>query len=141
MDIIFGIAFIMGVLSIIFPELIILDINTALGNIATLPIIFCLQFYVFFRNKELAYNRDLETNKGSPIEIKLSITENSINILRGLDQAINIELINIEKVVKTKNYYILVSKAKLAISLKKDSFINGTAKQFEEFLKQKKLIK
>ena len=100
-DIIFGIAFIIGILSIIFPKLVILDINTALGNIATLPIIFCLQFYVFFRNKELAYNRDLETNKGNPIEIKLSITENSINILRGSEQAINTELINIEKVVKT----------------------------------------
>ena len=64
----------------------------------------------------------------------------NIKILSDLDNDTNIEFKNIEKVIKTKNYYILVSKAKLGIALKKDSFIKGTANEFEKFLKQKKLV-
>lgn len=139
-DIIFSISFIISILSMIFPKLVVLDINTAMANIATLLILLCFQIYNFFTNKKLAYNRDLERNNGNPIEVELLITEESVNVFTNYEKNINIEFSNIEKVIKTKNYYILVSKAKLQISLKKDSFTKGTAKQFEQFLKQKKLI-
>lgn len=140
-NIILSINFIVSILSIIFPKLVVLDVNMAEANIATVLIILCLQIYVFFRNKNLAYNRTLERNKGNPIEVKLLITEKDINIFTNSEKDINIEFANIEKAIETKNYYILVSKAKLAIALKKDGFIKGTTKEFKEFLKQKKLIK
>lgn len=140
-NIILSISFIVSILSMIFPRLVALDATTAEANIATVLIILCLQVYVFFRNKNLAYNRALERNKGNPMEVKISITEKDINIFTNSDKDMNIEFTNIEKTIETKNYYILVSKAKLAIALKKDGFIKGTANQFKEFLKQKKLIK
>lgn len=140
-NIILSISFIVSILSMIFPEFIVLDANTAKANIATVLIILCLQIYVFFRNKNLAYNRALERNKGNPMEVRLSITEKDMNIFTNSEKDMNIEFANIEKTIETKDYYILVSKAKLAIALKKDAFIKGTANEFKEFLKQKRLIK
>lgn len=140
-NIILSISFLVSILSMIFPKLIVLDANTAKANIATVLIILCLQIYVFFRNKTLAYNRALERNKGNPMEVRLSITEKDIRIFTNSEKDMNIELANIEKAIETKDYYILVSKAKLAIALKKDAFIKGTENEFKEFLRQKRLIK
>lgn len=140
-NIILSISLIVNILSMIFPKLVVLDANMAEANIVTVLIILCFQVYVFFRNKNLAYNRALERNKGNPMEVKLSITEKDINIFTNSEKYMNIEFTNIEKIIETKNYYILVSKAKLTIALKKDGFIKGTANEFKEFLKQKKLIK
>ena len=138
-DIIFSISFIISIISMIFPKLVIIDVNTAMANIATLLILLFFQIYLFFRNKNLAYNRDLERNNDNPIQVELLITEETVTVCTNCEKNINIEFSNIEKVVRTKNYYILVSKSKFHIPLKKDGFTKGTAKQFEQFLKQKKL--
>lgn len=138
-DIIFSISFIISIISMIFPKLVIIDVNTAMANIATLLILLFFQIYLFFRNKNLAYNRDLERNNDNPIKVELLITEETVTVCTNCEKNINIEFSNIEKVVRTKNYYILVSKSKFHIPLKKDGFTKGTAKQFEQFLKQKKL--
>lgn len=140
-NIILSINFIVSISSIIFPQLNMLEANTAETNIASVLIILCLQLYVFFRNKNLAYNRALERNKGNPMEVKILITEKDIDIFTNSKKDMNIEFANIEKTIETKNYYTLVSKAKLAIVLKKDGFIKGTTNEFKKFLKQKKLIK
>ena len=50
---------------------------------------------------------------------------------------LTIQLKNINNVIKTKNYYILITKAKLRIAIKKDGFIKGTAEKFEKFLTEK----
>lgn len=138
-DIIFSISFIISIISMIFPKLVIIDVNTAMANITTLLILLFFQIYLFFRNKNLAYNRDLERNNDNPIQVELLITEETVTVCTNCEKNINIEFSNIEKVVRTKNYYILVSKSKLHIPLKKDGFTKGTAKQFEQLLKQKKL--
>ena len=140
-NIILSINFIVSISSIIFPQLNMLEANTAEANIASVLIILCLQLYVFFRNKNLAYNRALERNKGNPMEVKILITEKDIDIFTNSKKDMNIEFANIEKTIETKNYYTLVSKAKLAIVLKKDGLIKGTTNEFKKFLKQKKLIK
>lgn len=140
-NIILSISLIIGVVAMTFPNLFIQDIETAMANIASVLIIWCVQIYVIFRNRNLAYSRDLEINNGKPVKMKLLITENSINIITNSETKANIELTSIERVVRTKNYYILVSKSKLGISLKKNGFIKGTMGEFEKFLKQKGLLK
>lgn len=95
--------------------------------------------YAYISNKNLAYRRDLERNQGNPIQIKLLISEENINIYTMPNNNTTLEFINIERVIKTKNYYILMSKAKLWVAVKKDAFTKGTTEQFEKFLKQKKL--
>lgn len=51
------------------------------------------------------------------------------------------ELSKIKKVFQTKNYYICISESKLAYALKKDSFTKGTAKEFEDFLKCRSIVR
>lgn len=94
---------------------------------------------MYIKNENLAYRRDLERNQGNPIQIKLLISENSINIYTIPNKNTSLEFVNIERVIKTKNYYIFISKAKLWGAVKKEAFSKGTLKEFEEFLKKKKL--
>lgn len=136
-NIILSISFITNLLLMIFPKLGTQNSNTSLVNIATILIILCIQIYVYISNVNLEYNRELERNKGNCNEIRLLITEDGINISTNLESNVNIEFKNIGKVIKTKNYYILLTKAKLGIALKKDGFIKGTAKEFEKFLTEK----
>lgn len=140
LNIILIISFVINMLSIIFPQLSSIDNYIIQTSIASALIIICIEIYAYNKNVYLSYNKDLERNKGNAIEIKMVITEDSIDIINDIGRNTNIEFKNIEKVIKTKNYYILVSKAKLGISVKKDSFVKGTLKEFEELLKQKKLI-
>ena len=94
--------------------------------------------YTYISNKNLAYRRDLEINQGNPIEIKLLISEESINICTmSNNNTTTVEFANIEKVIKAKNYYIFITKAKLWVAVKKDAFSKGTAQKFEEFIKRK----
>lgn len=139
LNIILIISFVINVLSIIFPQLSNIDIHTEQLYIANVLVILCIEIYIYIKKVNLAYNKDLERNNGNDIEVKLVINEENIKILDNLENDTNIEFKNIEKLIKTKNYYILVSKAKLGIALKKDGFIKGTANEFEEFLKQKKI--
>ncbi len=140
LNIILMICFATNVLLMIFPQLSNTDIYTAQLYIANVLVILCAEIYIYIKNVNLTYNRDLERNKGNPIQIKLLVIEDNIKILSDLEKELNIELKSIEKVIKTKNYYILVTKAKLGISFKKDSFVKGTVEEFEKFLKQKKII-
>lgn len=140
LNIIICICLAVNVLCMIFPKLGIIDNYTAQTSIASVLIILCIEIYVYIRNVNLTYNRDLERNKGNTIKIKLLVTENNIKISSDLAKETRIEFENIEKVIKTKNYYILVSKAKLGIAFKKDGFIKGTAEKFEIFLKQRNIL-
>ncbi len=138
-DVILTICFIVSILSIMFPNLGVLDNNTAQANIATVLIILCIQIYLYINNVNLEYNRELEKNKGNCTKINILITENGLAILKNSESSTNIEFKNIDKVIKTKEYYILVTKAKLKIPLKKEGFVKGTVKEFEGFLKQEKI--
>ena len=130
-----------NVLSIIFPDLLMENFETSVANIASILVIWCVEIYVFVRNKDLAYKKDLEKNKGNPTEMQIVVTKEDIDVYTNTEKISNIDFKNIEKTVKTKNYYILISKAKLGIALKKDGFTKGTQNQFEEFLRKKNLFK
>lgn len=138
-NIILSISFITNLLLMLFPKLGMQDSNTSLANIATILIILCIQIYVYISNVNIEYNRELERNKGNCKKISLIIAEDGNNVLISIENNVNIEFKNISKVIKTKNYYILLTKAKLGIALKKDGFIKGTAKEFEQFIEEKKM--
>lgn len=140
LNIILCISFITNLLLMIFPKLGTQDSNTSMVNIATILVIWCIQIYVYITKVNSEYNRELEKNKGKCNEIRLLVTEEGINISTSLESNVNIEFKNIEKVIKTKNYYMLLTKDKLGIALKKDGFVKGTAKEFEKFIREKKLL-
>lgn len=58
--------------------------------------------YIYIKNVNLAYNRDLEINNGNDIEMKLVITEEGINISNNLEKNTTIEFKNIKKSNKNK---------------------------------------
>lgn len=140
-NIILSINFIVSILSIMFPQLNALDTNTAEANIATVFIIICLQIYVYFKSKKHAYKKSLEINEGKPRTLKILIHEKAISVFLNSEKNISVEFKDIEKVIETKNYYILISKLKLEIVLKKDGFIKGSSNEFKQFLKQQKFTK
>lgn len=140
-NLILCIGLLINVLSIIFPDLLMENFETSVANIASILVIWCVEIYVFVRNKDLAYKKDLEKNKGNPTEMQIVVTKEDIDVYTNTEKISNIDFKNIEKTVKTKNYYILISKAKLGIALKKDGFTKGTQNQFEEFLRKKNLFK
>lgn len=135
-NIILMINFVLSLTSIIFPKLNIIDNYTAQANIASVFIILCIEFYVYYRNVDLAYKKHMEINKGNIENFKIILTENNISIISSLDKK-DFDIKNVQKVIKTKNYYFLISKAKFMIGVKKDSFTNGEEQDFIKFIKEK----
>ena len=140
-NIILFICFFISILSIVFPELHLLEVSNARDIIVIDVILLCAELYIYIKTMNNVYNEQLEKSKRKLLEVKISVTKENINISTNVGKSIDIEFIDIEKAIETKNYYFLISRAKTWIAFKKDSFTKGTVKEFEEFLKQKKLIK
>lgn len=138
-NIILSINFIISLLSIMFPQLNALDANMAGANITTVLIIICLQIYVYFKSKKRAYKKSFELNEGKPRILKILINEKGISIFLNSEKNISVEFKDMEKIIETKNYYILISKAKSVIALKKDGFIVGNPDEFKQFLRKQKI--
>ena len=135
--IIFSAIFIAAVISLIFSNIIFqFDYQTSIGYIFLIILFYAIQFFRLFRAKKRTYNRNLEINKGKPFEIKISVTENKIIICTNTSNA-ETEFANIKEVMRTKNYYLLISRAKQSFIFKKDGFKKGALEEFEEFLRQK----
>ena len=58
------ICFATNVLCMIFPQLGKTDSYKAQLYIANVLVILCIEIYIYIKNVNLAYNRDLERNKG-----------------------------------------------------------------------------
>lgn len=139
LNIIIGINLILHILAILLPNFFTLTYKEIIGYIGSDLIIFCIEIGIYLDKIIITYKRDLEINQGNPINTKVCITEDNIEILHDVGKSMNIDLNNIEKIIKTKNYYIFITKARLTIPLKKDSFTKGTQEEFMTFLKQKKI--
>lgn len=129
---ILAICFIFGILLVTIFDSDIL----AIYLLITPVIIFFIQILKYIRTKKLRYNQDLEINSGKPIEVKFSVTESEIEVLISDSKKI-IPLSKIKKVIKTKNYYLLLSHSKIGFAFKKDSFIKGAQEEFLSFLASK----
>ena len=98
------------------------------ANIATVFIIICLQIYVYFKSKKHAYKKSLEINEGKPNN-KI-YTQYDIYSKHYWSFKTNILIILLIIIIETKNYYILISKVKSEVALKKDGFIKGSSHIF-----------
>jgi len=106
-------------------------------------IIMCLSIYAitiirYSRTAEINYKRDLETNNGEPIDIKMIVTSDGIDACRANpDSKSHVSFQSIREIMKTQNYYVLLTEARLIIAFKKDGFVYGTPDEFLEFLKSR----
>lgn len=122
--------------NIIFPTVVVNTDISSFSYIIFDLLVLCFELYLYISRINNAYNRNLELNK--ELKVNWLVNEDSIY---NLENNISIEIEKIVKVLKTKSYYILISKANNAFIFKKDSFTKGTLKEFEEFLKRKKIMK
>ncbi len=70
------------------------------------------------------------------MEICVTATDTQISSKSGHGD-FSAEYSSIDKIVKTKKLFVLITKAKAAIAIPKDSFTVGTPEEFELFLKEK----
>ena len=133
-DIIIIINLLISIISIITPNLFEINFYRAITNIVVVLLFLLIQIGGFFENKNLRYKQDLEANNGKPIEVEFLITKEKIS-----SDDINISFTNIKKIVRTKKFYFLITKQRNCIVLKMDGFTKGTAREFEKFLRGKRL--
>ena len=92
----------------------------------------------YFRIRKLKYRQAQELNSNEPVEAVLFVHEEGIEILNallGIYRTITFD--KIEKALKTKHYYILITEAKIHWIFKKDGFTRGTSEEFVVFLASK----
>lgn len=90
----------------------------------------------YFKNIRITLQRDIEIH-GEPIEISVIVNDRVITQRQSTGSELYLNYSDIKKVVVTKKYIYLWSKANLIYSFKKDGFIVGDASGFLTFLKSK----
>ena len=80
--------------------------------------------------------RDIEMH-GKPIEVSVAVSDECIKQTQSTGSEFTLKYIDVKKVVKTKKYIYLQSKAKLLYSFKIDSFSVGSVEEFLKFLSDK----
>lgn len=83
-----------------------------------------------------------ELSDGKPAKTFTIVTEDVIDTYRDSYEAkTSIGIPNIKQVVETRNYYFLITSARLSVVFKKDGFTKGTREEFEVFLQEKGMKK
>lgn len=104
--------------------------------LSLLLIFFFLYFYSRIAAKR-RYKNDLRANKWIPTILTLLVREDAVVVKHSNSPAQPIPYADFKKVVHTKEFDILITKERLALYFKKDSFTKGTSDEFAAFLKEK----
>lgn len=103
------------------------------------PIVYCaFTVWLYSMNVRAVIKRDLESH-GTPVEDIVTVSEDKIRLSHSTGAEYHLNYCDIKKVVQTKKYIYLLSKAKLIYSVKRDAFTIGDAATFLAFLKTKGL--
>ena len=104
------------------------------------PLVCFVSMWSYFRGKNMRRKQELAICNGNPPESRFEITEDGIDayyISSGVKN--HVDFSQIRKVIKTKSFYFLITKLKLAYVIKKDGFTKGTPEEFLLFLREKGL--
>ena len=135
--IIVALFFIPFVISLFFPSVLPFE-NSSKFYVLFLLIGPAVRITSYFKALEIGYKRDLENNNGEAIEIKIIATNDGIESCRVNSESNNhFSYKSIRKIIKTHNYFLLLTEAKQYIVFKKDGFIKGTPEEFLPFIKSK----
>ena len=127
--------FIIDLLAMIFSRMI-WSFETSFFFALFIPLLFIMQIVRFNQSKKMRYQQDLEQNHGVPIESIVMLTENGVYFYkRDSKEPIFIDRCWITGVIETRNYYFLITRAKLHCGFRKDSFVRGTPDGFLQFLR------
>ena len=116
------------------------NLLTAIPNILFIVLVWAILIFFIFVITRIRYKQGLEQNSGSEPERKLAVTNEGIDVIHLPAGSTNhISFLYIKKVMISKNYILLITRSKVLIGFKKDSFTKGTAEEFQSFLVAKGL--
>lgn len=96
-----------------------------------------IRIWSYHRTVNISLAREKEIFAGGEIIYTVSVCEDKVIQKTTLGSEFAVDLSNIKKVYKTKNYIVLQSAAKQLYILKKDSFTVGDCESFMAFLRGK----
>ena len=135
--ILFLLIFVVGVLSLllpVYPFILISGQNQFLFILSPLAA-WAAGIMRLMKDKKQRYDQDLEMNHGKPVEVKLYVTEDKIDVIQISPEArVVVEFDQIQRIDKTKNLIILRTKSDMAVVFSKSGFTKGTADEFSRFL-------
>ncbi|MBQ4561532.1 MAG: YcxB family protein [Clostridia bacterium] len=100
------------------------------------PIYAAYKLYCYFVSTNSFIKRDAETFKGDLV-ITTLIFEDHITVTAPNGSVVELEYDKIKKISATKNYILIITKARLIYILKKDGFTKGNFEEFTAFIKNK----
>ena len=100
------------------------------------PVYFLLEILMYFRLVNLMVKRSAEIH-GGPISAEMNVTDEYIEQTASTGGVAKLEYSNVKKVIQTKNYILLLSKARYYYIFSKTGFTSGTPDEFVAFLKNK----
>ena len=113
-------------------------VPTILGFAAFIILIGAL-IYNINKTAQITYERIEEQTNGKKFKIKVIIKENDINLSTNIkENDSNFKIENIKKVKESKELFVLITKTKLGIILKKDSFTKGNLEDLKQLIKKYK---
>lgn len=103
-------------------------------------IIFVVALMLFsYRSQVKAMvQRDKEMSGGNPLNCRISVSDDEIT-LSTLENRTPVSMSNLNGAFVTKNYIVVITKARLMFIFKKDSFTVGNSDGFIAFLKEKNI--
>ena len=128
--------FMLIILSLVYPS--------DYGKGETFGIAFSLILYLIillnnniYKLPELSFNRDLEQNHGNSMLSIISFTDEKVIYDSSTNTHLEFPYHYIKSVKKTKNLFLIITKANMIYILRKDSFTKGSSEEFLTFIKSK----
>lgn len=128
----FGLCFVLNIVPVFFLEFY--EVN--LYILIFIPIYMIIYGILYAMQVNITLKRDIEIY-GKPVDVETSVTDECIHLTASSGSVNKIEFHSIKYAAHTKNLILLMTKAKLIVAFRKDSFSVGTKDEFIAFLKSK----
>ena len=137
LNIFFALIFVFTVASFFYPPIFPYSGLKALYIVLPL-FIWTVTILRYFKALKLSVMRDREINNGNQIDMHYIVSDEKVEVCcESIETKNSVYLSQVKKVVKTKNFIILITEAKLSFVLRKDSFTKGTSEGLLYFLRKK----
>ena len=117
----------------------ILDFDSAkeaLGVFVMGVFVFVLMIVSYHSQVKAMVQRDKEMSGGKPLCCEISVSDDEMT-LTALESRSPVSVSNLKSAFITKNYIVVITKARLMFIFKKDAFTQGDAEGLIAFLKEK----
>lgn len=137
----FGIGIALILFALLTNAISIMSMGTPnLPSIAFLLVYYVLLSIVCKSSAKKRYQSDLKVNMNKPLAATFTFREDAIALKFSNSSVTTTPYTDIKKVTQTKELLMLVTKDRVSLTLKKNSFKNGTLEAFKKFLETKNII-